>query len=56
MVDPARPAAPVRGTHSQRLAWGIPDVILAILMLPFGLAMLLIERIVWVVTAGFRTK
>jgi hypothetical protein len=53
MLERAGPEVRVRSAHSQRLAWGIPDVILAVLMLPFGLAVLLIERMVWVATVAF---
>jgi hypothetical protein len=53
MLELARPEVRVHRSHSKRLAWGTVDVILAVLMLPFGLAALLIERMVWAVTAAF---
>ncbi|MDQ6672589.1 MAG: hypothetical protein M3069_17915 [Chloroflexota bacterium] len=53
MLEIARSEVRARSSHSDHIAWGIVDVILAVLMLPFGLAMLLIERIVWAVTAAF---
>jgi hypothetical protein len=46
MLELARPEARVQSAQSDRLAWGIVDVILAVLMLPFGLAFFMIETIV----------
>jgi hypothetical protein len=48
MLEVARPEA---RTHPQRFGWGITDLILAVLMLPFGIWMLLIERMVAAVAA-----
>ena len=47
VLEVARPEA--RGhvrSHPQRFTWGIVDVILAVVMLPFGIWMFLIERLV----------
>jgi hypothetical protein len=42
-------------SHSQRFSWGIVDVILGVLMLPFGIWMLAIEGMVRAVaTVGKR--
>ena len=38
-------------SHSRRFAWGIVDVILGIVMLPFGIWIWIIERMVWAVSA-----
>ena len=38
-------------SHSGRFAWGIVDVILGIVMLPFGIWIWIIERMVWAVSA-----
>lgn len=49
MLEVARPEtrAHVRSqSHSERLAWGIVDAILALLMLPFAIWMWLIEKMV----------
>jgi hypothetical protein len=45
MLELARPEtrSAVR-THPQRFTWGIVDIILGALMLPFGIWMFLIER------------
>ena len=53
MIEYARPQVRARSAHSERFNWGLVDIILAVLMLPFGLAALLIERLVWAVTAAF---
>lgn len=52
MLDLARPEtrAHVR-SHPERLTWGIVDAILAIVMLPFGIWVWLIERMVRSVAA-----
>lgn len=47
MLDLARPETRVRlRSHPERLTWGITDVILGIVMLPFGVWMWIIERMV----------
>jgi hypothetical protein len=47
MLEVARPEARGRTrSHPQRFTWGIVDVILAIIMLPFGVWVLLIDRMV----------
>ena len=52
MFEIARPEVRTRAhSQSERTAWGIVDVILAILMLPFGLWIWLIERMVLAVSA-----
>jgi hypothetical protein len=53
MLELARPEVRAHSSHSERLAWGIVDVILAVLMLPFGLAMFSIECIVGTVASIF---
>ena len=53
MLELARPEVRAHGSHSERLAWGIVDVILGALMLPFGIWMFLIERLVLTVSAVF---
>jgi len=47
MLDVARPEArsAVR-SHPKKLSWGIVDGILALVMLPFGIWMLVIEGLV----------
>jgi hypothetical protein len=52
MLEVARPEARVHAhSQSQRFAWGIVDVILGIVMLPFGVWIWLIERMVGAVSA-----
>ena len=47
MLEIARPETKVAArSQSQPVPWGIVDVILAIVMLPFGIWMWLIERMV----------
>jgi hypothetical protein len=47
MLDAARSEVRVRvGSQPANLTWGIVDVILAVVMLPFGLWMLVIEALV----------
>ena len=47
MLEIARPETKVAArSQPQRFPWGIVDVILAIVMLPFGIWMWLIERMV----------
>jgi hypothetical protein len=47
MLDIARPETRGRvRSHPQRFAWGIVDVILAIVMLPFAIWMWMIEGMV----------
>ena len=53
MLELARPEVRAHASHSERLAWGIVDVILAVLMLPFALAMFTIECMVGAVAAVF---
>jgi hypothetical protein len=54
MLEVARPEARAQTAgHTQRFTWGIVDVILGVLMLPFGIWMFLIERLVWTVSAAF---
>jgi hypothetical protein len=52
MLDLARPE--IRTTarsQNERLTWGIVDVILGLIMLPFGVWLWLIERMVHLVSA-----
>ena len=56
MLEIARPearAAAATRSHASRSSWGIVDVILGILMLPFGLGFLLIELIANTISAPF---
>jgi hypothetical protein len=47
MLDVARPEARARvRSHPTRLSWGIVDAILALLMLPFGIWLIVIEGLV----------
>jgi hypothetical protein len=47
MLDAARPEARARvRSHPKKLTWGIVDAILALVMLPFGLWMFVIEGLV----------
>jgi hypothetical protein len=52
MLEIARPEtrAAVR-SHPQKLAWGIVDAILALVMLPFAIWMWLIDRMVWAIAS-----
>lgn len=60
MLDVARPEArtSVR-SHSEKFSWGIVDAILALVMLPFGVWMLVIEGLVngatWVLSGAAST-
>jgi hypothetical protein len=60
MMELVRPQARAvaAGSDAQRATWGIVDVILAILMLPFGIWMLVIDRMVagmaWLFQGGKR--
>jgi hypothetical protein len=52
MLELARPEARSHvHSQSERFAWGIVDAILGILMLPFGIWIWLIERMVLAVSA-----
>jgi len=52
MLEIARPEARTQGhARSERLAWGIVDVFLGIVMLPFGIWIWLIERMVLAISA-----
>lgn len=54
MLEAARPEQRARvRSHPRRFTWGIVDVILAILMLPFGIWMLIIDRMVAGMSAVF---
>ena len=54
MLEIARPEARTHARSSaRRVTWGIVDVILGVLMLPFGVWMWLIERLVLTVSAVF---
>jgi hypothetical protein len=54
VLEVARPETRVHArSHPQRFTWGIVDVILAVVMLPFGIWMFLIERLVGSVAAIF---
>ncbi len=56
MLELSHPGARTQaraGTHRNR--WGIVDVILAVLMLPFAIAMFVIEGMVNAVVHGFQT-
>jgi hypothetical protein len=47
VLDIARPEARARTTsHPRRFTWGIVDVILAVVLLPFGIWVLAIDRLV----------
>ena len=50
MLEIARPETrTVVRAHPDRYSWGIVDVILAAVMLPFAVWMWLIDRMVWVI-------
>lgn len=52
MLEVARPEARTRAhARPERFTWGIVDVILALIMLPFGVWMFVIERMVRAVAA-----
>ena len=54
MLEIARPETRGRiRSHPQHVSWGIVDVILAVIMLPFGIGMYLIERLVGAAAAIF---
>jgi hypothetical protein len=54
MLEAARPEARARvRTHPRRFSWGIVDVILAAIMLPFGVWFFIVDRIVATVAALF---
>ncbi|HEV7662995.1 MAG TPA: hypothetical protein VGQ62_05625 [Chloroflexota bacterium] len=47
MLEVARPETRARARpHATRFTWGVVDVILGVLMLPFGIWMFLIEKVV----------
>jgi hypothetical protein len=47
VLELAQPEARARiRSHPQRVSWGIVDAILALVLLPFGVWVLLIDRIV----------
>ena len=52
MLEVARPETRTRAhSHPERFTWGIVDVILGLIMLPFGVWMFVIERMVRAVAA-----
>jgi hypothetical protein len=52
MLDLARPETRLHvRSHPSRLGWGIVDVVLAVVMLPFGIWMFVIERAVMAVAS-----
>jgi hypothetical protein len=52
MLEIARPETRLQaGTRAGRPAWGIVDVILALVLLPFAIGMWIIDRMVWVIAA-----
>lgn len=52
MLEAVRPETRAHAhSHSERFAWGIVDVILGAVMLPFGIWMWLIERMALAVSA-----
>jgi hypothetical protein len=52
MLEGARPEARTKArSYAQRFSWGIVDLILGVLMLPFAIWMFLIERMVAAVAA-----
>jgi membrane-bound ClpP family serine protease len=52
MLEVARPETRERAhSHPERFTWGIVDAILGLIMLPFGVWMLVIERMVRAVAA-----
>jgi hypothetical protein len=54
MLELARPEARARTrSDPHRATWGPVDVILAILMLPFGIWMFIIDRMVAAISAPF---
>jgi hypothetical protein len=54
MLERARPKTRVQQRSTDKhFTWGVVDVILAILMLPFGIAVFIIERMVVAVTSAF---
>jgi hypothetical protein len=47
VLEIARPEARVRSrSHPRRFTWGIVDVILALVLMPFGVWVLAIDRLV----------
>jgi hypothetical protein len=57
VLEVARPETRAHArSHPQRFTWGIVDVILAVVMLPFGIWMFLIESLVGSVAAIFDRK
>jgi hypothetical protein len=57
VLEVARPETRAHArSHPQRFTWGIVDVILAVIMLPFGIWMFLIESLVGSVAAIFDRK
>ena len=52
MLEVARPETRTQArSHPERFTWGIVDAILGLIMLPFGVWMLVIERMVRAVAA-----
>ena len=52
MLEVARPESRTRAhSHTERFTWGIVDAILGMVMLPFGVWMFVIERMVRAVAA-----
>ena len=52
MLEVARPEVRTHvRSHPERLTWGIVDAVIGLVMLPFGIWMLVIERMVRVVAA-----
>jgi len=57
VLEVARPETRAHArSHPQHFTWGIVDVILAVVMLPFGIWMFLIESMVGSVAAIFDRK
>lgn len=61
MLEVARPEERTRHrSHSARSGWGIVDAILALVMLPFGIWMFMIEAMVngitWLVNKPFEPR
>jgi hypothetical protein len=53
MLDVARQKTRTKArAHPQRYSWGIVDVVLAVLMLPFGIWLMVIEGMVRAVAAS----
>jgi hypothetical protein len=61
MLEVARPEARTGDrSHPAKLSWGIVDVILALVMLPFGIWMFIIESMVngitWLLNRPFEPR